>query len=386
MTDVVTPGYYATRRDGGILPTNEMHQTKDVVVRDGQGYHMWVVRNSSTQNVEARGILNGSMADSYHWYLNHFNGKIPYQGTYTDWPSSDAPLTSALARARTDAWDVATFLAEFNKTVSMIARFRSNVFRRAHNIVHSRQRTIAERGMIGFSETWLEARYGWRTLIYDMADINQSLEKLRFMSAGYIRKSDTVTASDSTTVASHGGLVLTYYSPFLYNSVGNICYASGNVSQTIERRVRAGVIVELMATNILTLDPLLTAWEVVPFSFIVDWFFNINKAIAAYSPFATGSVLSAWSSTSDVVVTTTECTMQDPYFAYNPAQSYAEVLGTQTDSIVHTRTIYNRQEEDPSFNLSVDINLDWSKLLDLAALFILQRARLIQRILSISRT
>jgi len=48
----------------------------------------------------------------------------------------------------------------------------------------------------------------------------------------------------------------------------------------------------------VSLDPLLTAWEVIPYSFVIDWFFNIGSNIQAYSPFASGDLL--WSGVAEI--------------------------------------------------------------------------------------
>lgn len=65
-------------------------------------------------------------------------------------------------------------------------------------------------------------------------------------------------------------------------------------------------VIARMAANLGLSRPLSTAWELVPYSFVVDWFVNVGAWLDAIQPSLAHKTLGAWVSSRDNYVTTFE--------------------------------------------------------------------------------
>jgi hypothetical protein len=370
MTDQVSPSYFALKREGGVLPCNDMSQVKRTFILDENNYkhrHWYNIRHSDGATT-ARSHYYGNLATSY-LYSFKSNLMVGWSGAIPSTPDANAAQIEALARARSEMWDVSTFVAEWGKMTNMVGKFRSNVLSRAERVASSRggAHAIAERGLSGFFQTWLEGRYGWRTLAYDITDINLTLLRLKYMADGFIRKSATDSNTSSRVVYNHPSYIAKHYGPSLQVSSSNWCNISGSTTQTYEAKVHCGVMIEKAAQAILSVDPLSTVYEVIPYSFVLDWFTNLGKALRAFSPFAQGSIVAGYQSTISTVTTTTIATP----IQYDWGSTYESRLEgpLSSDTLTVVDKTYERLEALPSFSVVVDINLDTLKMVDLLGLF-----------------
>lgn len=378
MTDEVSPGYFAAKRRGQFLPVNPMVQTK------GSSYY-------TSGSVAWDIYYNGTLKYQHTWsgapaatcYFWHYGAQFnpSYSGSYPSWPDSNAVLTSALANARSKGFDILTFLAEFRKTVSLIRGFRDRTLQRAERVADSIGNTSDP--ITAFAETWLEARYGWRILLYDIASINESIEKLRTFTSPIIRGYGSEEASSSSVVQSYSTPASYFrrYSPYSQTALWEPC--TFVVTQSATREVRAGVLLEAVLDDIVEIDPLVTGWELIPFSFILDWFINIGDVITAYSPFASENLLGAWTKETEVITTDVTCI---PATTGNPSSGwYYSTSSGQAFSCGILSTTAERTAASPSASLSFNINLDSLKLTDLVSIFISRYAGIIGKLLKSNR-
>lgn len=382
MTDEVTPGYFSKARQGEYLPINPMTQSGVQEFSWTSGVTTW---NSDVGNPGLSQVLcDHSLPLQSYWDMtsSRYNW-VPYsfQGSFSpSLPSQNTIVTEAIARARSNSFDAGTFMAELNKTIDMIDSFQTNVFRRANRIVSARRSDIAARGIAAFSETWLEGRYGWRTLAYDLNDIREAIDKINNsewsnLGRAYASYSDVGEYSYSNNYA------VVHYRPRSQITSNNRSTMQYVFTQTAEREARAGAIVELVLENIAFVDPLVTAWEVVPFSFIIDWFTNMGDAIKASSPFASGDLQGVWYSERDTVVSQMETTAV-PYWLNSNSTVTGTTSGTST---IRYKTYQRSEVSPPLFDLSFRLNLDWQKLVDLAAIIALRYLGLLREISRITR-
>lgn len=396
MEDEVTPGYFKAARTGGLLAINPM--TQDSMESWTMSYAQgttWTGVHSPTQTSKV--ILEHPLAIQAIWAhvdLTSMSSHIPNR-LKTNWfgfpsvpvPASASELaTEAISRARTSGLDVGTFAAELNKTINLIRRFHTNVRRRAGRIINDFRMVPPGRRVDRpsdtlnvFSEVWLEARYGWRTLLYDINEINGAIEKLKegisTRSRGYA--SDEASSTYEWSNPNLRARNAPRSTPSSNNRTKMIATCSG--TSTVERRV--GALVDLVLDDIGFIDPLVTAWEVVPFSFIVDWFVNVGDALSAYSPFSTGDLVGLWTSERSTIERFFTCTA----VPYLDSPDYS-VTGALEGSALMRFKAYERAEmTPPPFNLSFRVNLSPAKILDLAALAALRRLSLYRRISQTTR-
>lgn len=254
---------------------------------------------------------------------------------------ADGPrmVQAAAAKIYGSGWDALTFIVELKSLVKMLTR----ILRRWAEYFQSRR----------FDDLWLEGRYGWRPLIYDVRDVYDLItsitsERERFAERqGFSLFQSLSTTSDFT------------WSPDTMRT-----------TITIEKdiSIRGSVVMDIRPPQI-RMNPFVTAWEVIPFSFVIDWFIDITTWLMAIS----ANVLSTrhtagmsakirtFGNTDDVSFISSTVSGRSRAFTPKTSQSCVHTLTTRfPTSIAHF----------PSFSL----NLDVLKIFDLLAL-ILQRVK-----------
>lgn len=112
---------------------------------------------------------------------------------------------------------------------------------------------------------WLELRYGWRTLMYDIQDFMKAIESLEDKRT---RKEKRVGRQYSGVINRYGEDVSSPHTRFWSETI------SYHVS------VRGSVVADIDVPK-FKFNPLVTGWEVLHFSFIFDWLVNVGQALDA---------------------------------------------------------------------------------------------------------
>jgi hypothetical protein len=164
-------------------------------------------------------------------------------------------------------WDAGTFLAELHKTIRMVR----NLIPRLAKIL-SEFRDIFLRRSAGNNipsdllQSWLEGRYGWRILMYDYQDAREAVEKLNEKQRTRVKQriGETISWTDDLTrIGSYTSSTQTY-----------------NDLRTIEVSVRGSIVADFIPDIFIT-NPGLTLWEIIPYSFVLDWVYNVGAALEA---------------------------------------------------------------------------------------------------------
>jgi hypothetical protein len=152
--------------------------------------------------------------------------------------------------------DTLTFLAELTEVRHMFLQTGKRLLKLS---------SWAPKGWKGMSSDWLSGRYGWRTLIYDLQDLNKAIRKLE---ASRTRYSETKGTKFSTKVFDSWEVDL--------GSPGTRHFqTTDSVTIGINGCVVADIEIPDYQFNLL-----LTGWEKIPFSFVIDWFVSIGKSLA----------------------------------------------------------------------------------------------------------
>lgn len=122
-----------------------------------------------------------------------------------------------------------------------------------------------------FGDIWLEYQYGWRPLLNDiygaaevLAGNHAAAKPLRF------------TATASATIQKLGASAPCYFSVNGSNYASRVDYSVAEKCRYVLEVVEDQAWLNHLASTGLT-NPLLLAWELVPYSFVVDWFIPIGK-------------------------------------------------------------------------------------------------------------
>jgi hypothetical protein len=194
-------------------------------------------------------------------------------------------------------------IAEGNKTLQMMRKPLGTGRNMIAEMLTKKKRLI-QRGFSAakaVSNIWLEYRLGWKPVLYDIDNIMKaSAEHLidyKSTERNVARKTQTRNwvGINSTTLLSGPG-----YSSGLVNAnkkvenkiSAGVLYDKKLYSSERESSVRA--IQNRFGLNLRNIA--LTGWELVPFSFVVDRFLDVNTWLKTIQPNPNISVLGSWRS------------------------------------------------------------------------------------------
>jgi hypothetical protein len=301
MTDIVTPNFRKRIAEGGII-NNPMSWARDSREGRAEGGSVFMESAYYSTTVDIAGdAVNGVFGvptprDVDADLLQHLQ---------------DLASTSALAGIEAPASQGMVFLAELTKTLSMLTNpckglvdyiRNRHKWKRRRNIgggkAYTRDgrkgaRESAKDVANAAAQSWLEARLGWRPFLMEIEAIIEALRNESMVPRQTSRATQTRTVTQTAYDTREGafGSYWTMSVDFSYE------YKETYV-------VRAGVLYDFSASTLSSTfgfrwrDLPESAWELIPFSFVVDWFLNVGDYIAALTPKAGTRVLASFMTTS----------------------------------------------------------------------------------------
>jgi hypothetical protein len=170
-------------------------------------------------------------------------------------------VNEAAAAIYSHGFDALTFLAEATEIPKMFAGGLRKLIR-----------LDLPKNWRSLSNDWLEARYGWRSLVYDVKNIHELISSFNEKRSRFSESRGTKYTDRVSTVSPIYGS--THYS---YQIIDDIEYTVA---------IRGSVAADISIPKI-QFNPIVTAWEIIPLSFVVDWFLSVGRAIEAASFLAT---------------------------------------------------------------------------------------------------
>lgn len=297
MTDVVTEGYKRRIAKGEII-NNPMSKFSEVLCRSPNcSYDVDVRYFISADCPPVRNLTYGStdVAIFSPNELIHDAGN----GYKIDQPILN--LTNLIDRAVTQVWAKAdqssvaalVMLGECKETISSTA----NVLKKLVNIVKAIKKReyqflIKETKSLGnvnnLADLYMGFRYMLRPLYYDMLGIikafDEHLSHDRFTFRSYV--TETQTASYNEELQMTPELLFSRH-----------YFATRTVS------VRAGLLCHVDAPSMISIwgfdKPIEAFWDLVPYSFVIDWLINVGSTIASWTPEVGVKPLASWYVISD---------------------------------------------------------------------------------------
>jgi len=178
------------------------------------------------------------------------------------------------------------------------------------------------------ANAYLVGRYGVMPLLKDLEDAVKALAGT-FNERNTARGASTVQAQASRTERVDSGIYGSYdvviTSTRTFDARYGILYESDPYTRALAK---------LGLTR-----PLSTAWELLPWSFVADWVFQVGKYLDAIQPAGFTKTLSAWGSTRDTTVVTYVPTRWYPYGSPEPRSTAS---WTWSGSVLQTTVVKNR--------------------------------------------
>lgn len=167
----------------------------------------------------------------------------------------DMYVTQAAASIYESGWDALTFLAELTQLKSLIMGAVKHIMNLRR--VPKTWRTL--------SSAWLSYRYGWTPLVSDLKAINELISSI---SSGMKRHKRSAKGVEHTSSRN-----ATPYTDFRFDY-------ERVVTDDITIMPN-GIVCADIAVPEIQFNPLQTGWELIPFSFAIDWFLNVGKTLSA---------------------------------------------------------------------------------------------------------
>jgi hypothetical protein len=318
-------------------------------------------------------------------------------GLFLEPPDITAAIDQAVSVAVTDAWasidssEISALVSvlESEKTVKGLFDVSRRVYKFARNVKKLQLTKLkSQLGDLGSREAkraWreikdeftldaladrhLEVRYGLRPLYYDMMGaLKAFFKEARLQRHTYRGRQDLVSHTSDTKVTT-----------FVEDSSWRAFDFTLSRSCDVKVEIRAGVLCEV---DYDSLDPwglqsiAESMWDLVPYSFVIDWFFNVGDTLAAWTPNAGLSPRASWykvKTTCTRVSNLSGMCLNPSYVARLDSGTYrvteSGIAGWFDGPVMkysqHTvRTPHTDRYTLPTFTLRLNV----AKLLDLAAL------------------
>lgn len=205
-------------------------------------------------------------------------------------------ITKAFANVNKSDIVIGESLADFTKTAMMLRRPYKSAIDLLGRMVKTRNRKLVQYGhnfAKANANTWLEYCYGWKPLLLDAETIIDAAHKKREF-GGEIRvaRAEVKREIRRTESFSFGALTDPQWNRSGSASRTETARACSGVLYRINNCTPSDRIAKLFGTRATDLPA--TVWEIIPFSFVVDWFVNVGDWINASMPDPNYTVLGSW--------------------------------------------------------------------------------------------
>jgi hypothetical protein len=293
--DMVTPNFFK-RSAAGELITNPLRSLRESQTVSGNFAQGTNSANSCSSPIKHRSVnLLGPQA---YWRITETPlGDHAFRLGKPPSLVSDSEMKSATEVATTAAWskstqhnaDILVDIAEFGQLLRMLRDpiQTSSTLLRKINSKKRGAKGIGSHDVVDYANSlWLQYRFGIRPLVSSVQGVIKAIDRVvakkrqTHRGSYYVKKDSLVSA----------------------HFIGNPFSLDYTMYHTDEVIIRTGLVIEdevtfsqslgVDASGILTLP-----WELVPFSFVADWFANVNSYLGALAPYLMKSPLSKWVTT-----------------------------------------------------------------------------------------
>jgi hypothetical protein len=258
------------------------------------------------------------------------------------------------------------FLGELNEVIRMITRpartLREGLGGYISALSKRKGRAPKHRLKQILADTWLEYSFGWKPLINDIKDAAETMARWELEKEGILyRRTSLKSFAYSELLASAPQSTPSVVNNYCYHLINTRNYGSSKVIYRVGLEYKATAPVGsakrlaelsgLAPSSLLGFVP--TAWELLPWSFLVDYFSNVGD-ILAYS--CTDKSNLTWKNKSTVIEGRQEVYYPVNTTAVNSAISSKDLIsieGSSLGSRVATRAVVQRRAL---------ANLDYPKL------------------------
>lgn len=251
---VETPDFYKSVASGELLPHTRYLNTSYKHVQDTSATY-------ERRRLDLGGVLirlhepNVWKDGESSWQLGPSEFGADEEFDLAEW---DYLIQQAAARIYSRGHDTLTFLAEIRKTTKMLKGVSGKLLSLSEGMSVRKA-----------AQLWLEARYGWRTLLYDIVDLHDAVQSLNDKRRRFSERAGH-TSRDQVLVAN------TSY------DLDGYCTFQRHVMTYRELSRRGSVTADIEPPR-FQFNPVTTAWELIPYSFVIDWLIGVGESLESLS-------------------------------------------------------------------------------------------------------
>lgn len=245
-----TPNFHRRRKAGELLPSTPWYKFHSYGSTEGH-YSVTTSSNYPSQWTKYFDKDSSTSVLRPEWRLYREDVEAYSPG------ANKALLQEAAAKIYSEGHDTLTFIAELADVRKMFYQVGKSLL----------TRSFMKIDLDKVTSRWLATRYGWRTLIYDLEDLSKALSNLSEKRTRYSKKAKRMYSTSATDVTD---FVKTHYT--------HTATYTDTVKVSLVGAMTADCTIPKFQFN-----PLQTGWELIPFSFVIDWFVSVGKALAVMS-------------------------------------------------------------------------------------------------------
>lgn len=329
-----TPNFAALQARGSLLPVNPYAMSE------------WRLMMGHLIKVET-GIASTDESRSDRPMTDHYN-----------MPGGPSHLTTALDKAiksvigKSDSslgGNLGQDFATLGQTVGMIAGTATRVAGAIHDLKHGNIPGAVNKLWSGanpkfrprggpkpsrdLASNWLELQYGWKPLLGDVRDSMEALAKFNLGNTYVRRVSGVGRVTNETTTLSNSFEGVALGTP-VNTTVVTESFAKIGLRYSVDSHLTS-----FLAQTGFT-NPINLAWELLPYSFVVDWFLPIGAYL---------QTLSAWDGLRfvdgfQIQLTRQRASVTVSYSGHPPGSSPASYNITERGQMVREWVIFNRSK------------------------------------------
>jgi len=304
---------------GDTATVNDNNNTEFRRIRDSGG----VLLSDCSVTKWARVVTPGSGSNQFGYSVRGDSFLITGGGAHGNFTvppsemmeSSDQLLIKLYAKINSSALLSGESVRDFGQTLSMLKHPFKSASSLLSQMVKFRSRRLGKTTqsvLKATSDSWLEYRYGWKPLLMDVNTVIQEAHRKR----DNLGQRRLVVRSGSSFETSKTGT---------WTNQPDWLNAKTSGTEVYRRNCRRGVGVLYDVhphTNSQHLQQVLgvrlrdvpaTVWEIVPYSFVVDWFVGVGDWIQAITPNPAVTIRGHWATTVNEVRTTRSGSWSEGY-------------------------------------------------------------------------
>jgi len=271
MRDVVTPGFHKKQVKGEVFFNPMSYEKRTSGYLPGIGHYIQLIAETcaATHTHYEVEYLNGAWLS--YWLSSVYPTPVPVPCSGVILESDIASLVTEVstrclaARGKADN-DLFESVAEYKQTLSMFLHPTQSLFRFISKNGERIRRLSPE-------NAWLAWRYGLKPFINDVQGIIDGLKKKVGLKRKTTRAKGEIQRSEIASLSS-------------YRYPVTATFNKQTVDQVTVRAMSLDEYSAGVASNIgFTAKGLITLpWELIPYSFVADWFVNVGDFIGALAP------------------------------------------------------------------------------------------------------